>query len=215
MPIIPAPRPPSRANPTSSRAAHLFSLSLVAIALALFTTGCRHPGTAGILPASSPPPFPTSSAHSLLFDLLGEESDVAKLRFIKREPSAISNLTKEIASACGAAHKKLEDFGRRDPALNLKNPMLPRDELETRKAISKTKTKALLTKKGAEFEIELLLSQHEAMVYGQHLALIAARLERDPDRKQFLASLSLSLEHFQAKILEMLAAHYTSLKSKT
>ena len=217
MPLFPALRLSFPANSHVSRTIRRISEGILVVVFSLFVSSCRQTSWNKTSPAtaSTEARNTNESAHALLFDLLGDESDVSKLRFIKREPTAVSQLTREIAAACGTAHKKLEAFGRQEPALNLRNLMLPRDEVETRKAIGKTKTKALLGKKGAEFEIELLLSQREAMVYGQHLALIAARSETNSQRKQFLASLSLELDHFQEKILDMLKAQYTSLKAKS
>jgi hypothetical protein len=108
----------------------------------------------------------------------------------------------------------LEAFGKADPGLNLKSLGLPAAEVETRKAISKTKEKALLTDKNQDFEIQLLLSQSEALTYGAHLALVAGRTERVPERARFLEKLSAGLTQLQKRIVGMFRANYSWPESK-
>ena len=88
------------------------------------------------------------------------------LRFIKREQPDLKTLISDISRASSAAYSRIEEFGKSNPYLNLKNEGLPLAELATRKSISTMKTRLLLHNKGAEFELQLLLSQNEALVYG-------------------------------------------------
>jgi len=134
---------------------------------------------------------------------------VAKLRIIKREREELKNLIKEISRVSGEAHKKLTDFGKADGKLNLREQGLPVAEVETRKAISKTKEKALLARKGKEFELELLLDQNEALTYGAHLARVVSGHESDPVRGDFLRQLSQDLGQLQEKLRRMLSANYS------
>lgn len=185
------------------------SLLLVAMGLA----GCE-----SLRPANPPPAQPQLAAgehgYALLFDLMGDEKDVAKLRFIKHERSELKELIKEISRTCDETHKQLEAFGKADAGLNLKSLGLPAAEIETRKAISKTKEKALLTDKNKEFEIQLLLSQSEALMYGAHLALVTGRTERLPERARFLEKFSAGLTLLQKKVVDMLLTNYSWPESK-
>jgi hypothetical protein len=160
--------------------------------------------------ASQRPTGKAQDAHgyALLYDLLGDEKDVAKLRFIKHQRPELKQLVKEISARCGEAHKRLEAFAKADTSLNLKDLGLPADEVAARKAISKYKEKALLTEQGKEFEVQLLLSQNEALTYGAHLAQILAPVESQPERAQYLSKLSFDLLQLQQKILGMLLANY-------
>src|SRR5437016_7282162 len=119
-----------------------------AIPLSLFLVATGLVGCESFRPAYQPQPQPQSGVaehgYALLFDLMGDEKDVAKLRFIKHERPQLKELVKEISKTCGEAHKQLERFGKADPSLNLKSLGLPAAEVETRKAIDKTKEKALL-----------------------------------------------------------------------
>ena len=147
--------------------------------------------------------------YALLFDLMGDESNVSKLLIIKREHKVLQGLVKEISKTCGEAHKRLKDFGKMDRALNLKDQGLPPAEVAARKAIGKTKAKALLTDHGKDFEIQLLLSQSEALTYGSHLALITAEADGNPQQAQFLRELSQELTRLQANVVAMISAHYS------
>jgi hypothetical protein len=149
------------------------------------------------------------TGYALLFDLLGDEKDVAKIRFIKHPRPAVTELLKEIARVSGDAHKQLERFGKADKSLNLVDQGLPAGEVAARKAISKTKTKALLSSKGKELEIQLLLTQQEAMTYGAHLAKTIALRETRPQRQQFLQQLSEQLSGLEQKVVSVLREHYT------
>ena len=151
-----------------------------------------------------PPDQIGDHGYALLFALLGDEKDVSKLRIIKHEPEELKNLTKEISRVCGEAHKKIEAFGKADGKLNLKDQGLPSAEIETRKAISKTKEKALLGSKGKEFKLELLLDQNEALMYGANLARVVAGHENDPIRAEFLRQLADNLAKLQQRVRTML-----------
>src|ERR1700694_607743 len=123
-------RPPFR------RLAIPYSILLFAI----FLAGC---GAFRPRVQAQPQPGETEHGYALLFDLMGDEKDVAKLRFIKHERPELKELVKEISRTCGEAHKQLQAFGKGDAGLNLKSPGLPAAEVDTRKAIGKTKEKAL------------------------------------------------------------------------
>ena len=149
------------------------------------------------------------TGYALLFDLLGDEKDVAKIRFIKHPRSAVTELLKEISRISGDAHKQLERFGKADKNLNLADQRLPMGEVMARNAISKAKQKALLSSKGKELEIQLLLTQQEAMNYGAHLASTIALVESQPQRQQFLRQLSAQLSQLEKKVVNVLSEHYT------
>jgi len=147
--------------------------------------------------------------YALLFDLLGDEKDVAKLRIIKRERDELKNFIKEVSRVSGEAHKKLQEFGKNDGRLNLKAMGLPSAEVETRKAISQTKEKALLGSTGKEFELELLLDQNEALAYGAHLARVVSGHEDNPIRADFLRQVADDLGRLQQKLRGMLLSNYS------
>ncbi len=148
-------------------------------------------------------------AYALLADLCGDEKDVSKLRFLKRERPELKGLLQEIAATNRIAYEALQKFAKGDPALNLKDKGLPATEVAARAAISKFKEKAILSSKGKELELELLLDQSEALTYGSHLASVIAAAEPDPQRRQFLQRLAINFGILQQKVLSMLSSGYT------
>jgi hypothetical protein len=155
----------------------LAAMSLVVCVL----TGCQPP--AARLPVeSSATPSARDNCYSLLHQLLDAQKNVSLLRFIKREQVEIKNLIKKIAANSAAGAKLLEEFAKRDPAMNLDDLRLPPGEAATRTAIAATRQKELLSQSGDEFELSLLLTQAEALSYASHLAKVAADSEPQPDR---------------------------------
>ena len=165
------------------------------------------------LKASDPAPSKVGGpllahGYALLDDLLGDEKNVSKLLIIKRDRPEFNALVKQISDKAGKAHKELEKLAKHDGHMDLKDQGLPNAELETRKSISKEKSKTLLTEKGDGFELHLLLSQNEALTYGAHLASTIAKTETDPKRSQFLQQLSAELLDLRNKVFTMLRQNY-------
>jgi len=105
----------------------------------------------------------------LLYKLLSQESDAAKILIIKHADPPVADIIKEIANTCGRAKKELDLFHEKDRHLNLEMTHLPEIEQKTRAAIESTVTKQLLFSSGKTFEVRFLLTQAEAMNYAAHL----------------------------------------------
>ena len=138
-------------------------------------TGCRTLHTSSADSAVTQPVPNDRHGYALLYDLVGGEKDLSKLRFIKQQRPELKALLQEIAQVSREAHSKLEHYGKVVRPVNLKDQGLPAVEMETRNAIAKFKEKAILSGKDKDLEIELLLSQNEALTYGTHLAATIAR----------------------------------------
>ena len=145
--------------------------------------------------------------YALLADLLGDEKNVSKLRFIKHERPELKALLQEIAGTNRIAYKTIQEFAK--AGVNLNDLGLPTAEVAARKAISKFKEKAILSSKGKDLEVQLLLDQNEALTYGSHLAGVIALTESDPQRRQFLEQLAVNLGKLQQRVLIMLSSSYT------
>lgn len=131
-----------------------------------------------------------NEGYSLLYQLLSQESDVAKILIIKHADPPVADVIKEIASTCGQAKKELDLFHEKDRHLSFEMTNLPQIEQQTRAAIDSTVTKQLLFSSGNTFEGRLLFTQAEAMNYAAHLAQVLHDQEDNPVRKEFLATLS-------------------------
>jgi hypothetical protein len=172
-------------------------------------SGCEtsdRPGKAEIRPVAGQSEH---HGYALLADLCGDEKDLSKLRFLKRERPELKALLQEIAETNRVAYETLQKFAKADPALNLKDKGLPPAEVAARKAISKFKEKAIFSSKGKDLEVQLLLDQNEALTYGSHLAGVIAHAEADPQRREFLEQLTATLGRLQQRVLTMLSSGYT------
>jgi hypothetical protein len=141
---------------------------------------------------------------------MGDEKNVSKLLIFKRERPELRALVQDISDRANKAHQALEAFAKADRTLNLKDQGLPAGEVLTRSAIAKARAKELLTEKGKEFELRLLLTQNEALTYGAHLAATAAAGETVMERRQMLQQLSTDLLQLEKRIGEMLLKNYGS-----
>lgn len=144
------------------------------------------------------------NGYALLYDLFSDEKDVSLLRFIKSEQPELKTLMLDISRVAGEAHQRLEEFGKADPKLNLKNEGLPLAELAARKSISTQKIRTLLHSKGNEFQLHLLLSQNEALVYGANLCQVTAASETDSTRANFLRETADRLLGLDSRVLDLL-----------
>jgi hypothetical protein len=131
-----------------------------------------------------------NEGYSLLYQLVGQESDAAKILIIKHADIPIADIIKEIANTCGQAKKELDQFHEKDRHLNLEMAHLPEIEQKARASIQSTVTKQLLFSSGKTFEVRFLFTQAEAMNYASHLAQVLQDEEDNPARKEFLATLS-------------------------
>ena len=146
------------------------------------------------------------AGYALLFDLLSDERNVSKLLLVKKERDELDKLINEIADASKAAHKKLEQLGKR-AKFNLEDQQLPALESATRESIAKEKAQHLLKSKGAEFEFYLLSTQHQALTYGMHLARSLAKGETDRDRQEFLAQTAERFDRLREGVSKLIGAH--------
>jgi hypothetical protein len=145
-----------------------------------------------------------NNAMALLDDLLNDEKNVSKILLVKHHSDELAKLIKDISATSGEGAKMLEEVAKQETGLNLKQLDLPPGEAATRKAISKTKEHLLLTSKDAEFELQLLLTQAEALNYGAHLAMVVAENETNSERTREFLQLSAQLRNLEDRELVML-----------
>ena len=145
-----------------------------------------------------------SNGYALLHQLMSDEQDVNKLRFIKHEQPDVKDLINRIAKASGDAVKQLEAYNREDGGVDFKDLDLPPGEQTTRDAIASTKKWDLLGHTGEHFKLSLLLTQSEAMNYGWHLAAVAGKNDSRPERARYLAELGEKMKGFYQEIYQLL-----------
>lgn len=144
-----------------------------------------------------------NNCYSLLHQLLNEEKNVGLLRFIKRQEDDVKVLVKKIAANAGAGAALLEEFAKQDPSIHLDDIRLPRGEVATRDAIAITKRKELLGETGDKFELNLLLTQAQALSYGWHLAMVGSASDAQPDRTRAVAAVGKDLEGLYHEVIAL------------
>jgi hypothetical protein len=147
-----------------------------------------------------------NNAASLLNDLLGDEKNLSKILIIKRHYPRLAVLVKAISKTSGDGQDELEKLAANDKTLSLHALQLPPGETATRAAIQKTKEHELIFSSGQKFEINLLLSQTDALDYGSHLAKIAAENSTSPEQAKTFHSLDVALNAlFQRAVVRIRA----------
>jgi hypothetical protein len=145
-----------------------------------------------------------NNALALLDDLLNDERNLSKVLLVKHHSKELGTLVKDISSTAGQGAKMLDSMAERDTRLDLKRFDLPQGETAAREAIAKSKEHTLLHSADAEFELQLLLTQTDALNYGAHLAQVAAANESDAESRQKLSSLSAQLTALHEQVVAML-----------
>jgi len=145
-----------------------------------------------------------NEGYSLLYQLMSQESDVAKILIIKHADQPVTDIIKQIANTCDQARKELEGFHKKDRHLSFEMANLPEFEQKTRAAIQSTVTKQLLASSGKTFERRLLFTQAESMNYAAHLATVLHDQESDPLRKGFLDALAGRCLTFHDQVVDLL-----------
>jgi hypothetical protein len=144
-----------------------------------------------------------NNALALLADLLNDEKNLSKVLIVKHNSDELGKLVKDISTTAGNGATMLESLAKTQAGLNLKATSLPPGEAATRKAIAKTKEHLLLHSKDAEFELQLLLTQTEALNYGAHLAMVVADNESQAERTRDFLRLSAQLRELHERVLAM------------
>ena len=158
------------------------------------------------IPFVGEPARQRNEGYALLYELTDQEQNVDKILILKHAPPPVAAVIKEIAQLFGHAHDQLDQFAKQDASLQMDKTRLPALEEQTRGAISSQTTKRLIFSTGREFEIQLLLTQLQALQYASHLAQQVARQDRQADRGRFLKEFSQQCERLYQHVLQLLSA---------
>ena len=139
--------------------------------------------------APSRPAGASGHGYALLYAILEQEKQVSQLLIIKHDRPELGVAISAIADTCGAAYARLGELAERNPRLDLADTGLPAEEVRARELIGATRRELLLASSGRELELQLLLTQNEALTYAAHLADTLSRSEPDPERLAFVRTL--------------------------
>jgi hypothetical protein len=147
-----------------------------------------------------------NNAASLLANLLGDEKNLSKLLIIKGNTEELGKLVKELSKTAGAGSDQLEKLAKQDKTLDLHAERLPPGEKAAREAESKTSEYRLLHSSGRAFELNVLLTQIQALDYGAHLAKIAADTSSSPEEAREFHALNIQLNNLYDQAVGKLRA---------
>lgn len=146
-----------------------------------------------------------NEGYSLLYGLLSDESKVSGIFILKSADAPLKTEVSQIADACQAARKRLDEFARLDHHLAYNTPDLPLIEVHSRDLESGRDERVLLFSNGREFELQLIFTQVEAMDYSVQLCASLQQREADSDRRAFLLALQGQCRQFSDGLMKMLA----------
>lgn len=161
-------------------------------------------GCASAEPLPLPAQPATGHGYALLYEILGQERQIARLLLVKVERDDLEAVVDDIAETCDLAYARLEQLAAEDPGLDLTDTGLPAEERKTRELIAATRRERLLAATGWEFELQLLLTQNEALTYAAHLADALSRTDADPTRLAFVRALWKDLALLQEDVMALL-----------
>jgi hypothetical protein len=145
-----------------------------------------------------------NEGYSILYKLMSQESDVAKIFIIKHASDQVGNVVKQVAATCQAAKAQMDEFPKKDNRIEYDVSDLPYMEQSSRDLAQKADTTALLGHSGKDFELELVFTQAQAMMYAHDLCDALASNEDDPLRKTFLTDLSKQTGRLMDSLMELL-----------
>jgi hypothetical protein len=145
-----------------------------------------------------------NEGYSLLYKLMSDDSDVSKIVIFTRADDSVVSLIKEIAGACQAAKKQMDEFPKSDNRIEYDVPDLPYIEAKGRDQQASDDGHMLLTSSGKEFEVQLIVSQAQATDYAMQLSKALIENEKDPTRQAFLTNVSKQFADFHARLMGLL-----------
>jgi len=154
----------------------------------------------------APPPATghVRRGYALLHELLGNEKDVSKLLLVKDVPKPVKQTIDAISDVAGKGKDRLEELAGAPPPIDLDDTGLPADEQRAREAIADLRKHRLLAATGRALEVELLVSQNEALVYAIGLTETLARSEPNAERLAFVRALHEDVARLQRDVLGLL-----------
>jgi hypothetical protein len=148
-----------------------------------------------------------NEGYSLLYELTGKEQNVDKILIVKNANAKVSAEIKAIAQMFGQAHDQLDAFAKQDARLRFRATHLPTLEQTTRDSIESRTTRELLFSSSHDFELQLLLTQVQALQYATHLAKELGSQDDNKNRKTFLDQFSKQCEQHHQTVVQLLSSH--------
>jgi len=186
----------------------LRSALVTVLLLGLGASTSNHPSAAssGASSENGGPYRTRNEGYSILYKLMGDESNVAMLFWLKHADDPVTKLVRAVGERCQAAKKEMDEFPRSDKHIEFNVADLPEVEQKCRDLEADEKQHELLSSSGKEFELYLIFSQAEAMSYARNLCVAMEKAEDNPIRKKFLIDLAGQSGDFHDRFMKLLLA---------
>jgi hypothetical protein len=181
---------------------------------AVLLLGACHSGSQARTPRETPATATDTATldrnhgYALLYGTISDESDVDKVLIIKNPSTPVKDVIKAIGEFARTSKTGIENLAKEDPPIALEDAGLPIAETKTREAISKATSSQIILHGSKELEFRLLLTQHEALNYINHLAKTTADLEPRENRKTFLTGVAKDAASLHERVLTLMKTPY-------
>ena len=156
-----------------------------------------------------------SEGYSLLHYAVSEQRWLDEAVLVKRKSEPVSRIVERIAKNARDLEGKLEDMAKRYPAIHLEPPPPSEIEQRARQAQYKGQLKRMLLAEQAEFERQLLLSQHDVLDLLRHLAGVMVEAETDANRRSFWTDVQREFEDEYRDVTRLLEReHFRAVKKE-
>jgi hypothetical protein len=124
-------------------------------------------------------------AYSSLYRLVKDESQVDGILILKTPSKDIEELLKDIGSTYKDFLKELEDWNDREQ-IKIDSEFLTRSEKLSREKMESVKANKIIFNNGHTFEVYILSSQSDALLYTQSILEVLLSEEKNEKRKERL-----------------------------
>lgn len=175
----------------------------VALLLLLAAAGCA------TAPPAPPPEadaatLDRSTGHALLGALLEDESRLGLILILKRPSTETATLLRRITERATLAKEEYPAVLAAEPAVVPAEEPLPPLEQRVRASIASRTSRELTL--GDAFEVRVLLTQAEALRYGDSLARALAQVEPETTRRTWLLALAADFDALRERVVERLGS---------
>ena len=127
--------------------------------------------------------------YALLWATVTDLTRVEQVLWVKRPSDEVAVLLRAISAFAREAQGELEALARADARLGYDADGLPQVETAAREALERSSRRRILGSSGKAFELQILLTQRQALDYVSHVARVLGEREADETRRAYLAEL--------------------------
>jgi hypothetical protein len=183
------------------------SFTFIMLALLMFIlVGCHTARPYSTAPPRDAEGIERNYGFALLYATIEDETRVDQVLMIKQPRAEVAELLRDITSFAKTAKQQLDEFANQDETLGYDQHGLPHVEAKSRDLTARTTTRAVMRSTGRDFEITILLTQHEALSYIKHISRALREMDDDEDRRAFLAELADGADSLHDRVRNLIAS---------